>query len=160
MMGLNPWLLLGGLLVILASFFGGVATGKDLERTEWLEREVEYQKQVDAETKRANEVAMIYGKSLLASQDTASRLRRELNNVRNELSTCLPGGGVRFTDAFVGLFNDALQTNAADSGKFVGPTAGADDFTVLETHIENGRRWKSCRSQLNALIDVLEDHPK
>jgi hypothetical protein len=156
MIGVNPWLILGAVSAVLASFGIGAKVGSDMTETKWLKKEAEYQAQVDAESKRANEVAMIYGKSLQTSQDTASRLRRELNNVRNELSTCMPGGGVRFTGDFVRLFNHGLQTSAADTGQSAGETAGADDVTVLETHIENGKRWKQCRDQLNSLIDILE----
>lgn len=156
MMGLNPWLILGCLVALSASFIGGVSAGKKWERTGWLEREVELQKQVDAETKRANNIALIYGKSLATSQDTAFQLRRKLNEQRDQLASCLPGGGVRFTGAFVGMYNAALQANAANPGQPAGEADGTGADTVLETHIENGRRWTDCRSQLNSLIDILE----
>ena len=154
--GLNPWLLIGVLLAILASFFGGVTAGKKMERSTWLQAQIELQAAKDAETRRANQVAKAYGTALLTSQDTASTLRRKLNEQREQLASCLPGGGVRFTPAFTGLYNDALQTNARHPGQPAGEAAGADAVTVLDTHIENGRRWSACRLQLNALIDILE----
>ena len=155
-MGTNPWLLIGALSAILASFIGGISVGTKMERTSWLEREQELQAQVQAEEERANQVATIYGESLGKSQDTAFNLRRKLNEQRDQLASCLPGGGVRFTGAFVGLYNEALQGNAADSGEPSGEASGADPVAVLDTHIENGRRHKDCRTQLNALIDILE----
>ena len=159
MIGLtNPWLLLGALLVILASFGTGAKVGANWNEGKHLAELAEQQKLTDAETARANQVATIYGQSLLTSQDTASKLRRDLNNARGKLATYTPDGGVRFTPAFVGLRNDALQTDAADPGKPADPSAGAgvtaDD--IAEQDIENGRRWKACRSQLNALIDILK----
>jgi hypothetical protein len=153
---INPWLLIAAVSAILASFFGGVSAGKKMERSDWLEREAQYQQQVQKETDRANEVATIYGLSLNQSNDKAANLRRQLNEQREQLASCLPGGGVRFTPAFAGLYNDALQSNAADSGKPSGEAAGTDAATVLDTHIENGKRWKNCRDQLNSLIDILE----
>lgn len=157
---LNPWLLLGALLAILASFIGGMSAGKKLERAGWLEREQELQALADQETERANQIALIYGTSLSTSQDTAFNLRRKLNEQRDQLAACLPGGGVRFTPAFAGLYNDALQTNAGHPSQPVGEAAGADATAVLDTHIENGRRWKNCRDQLNSLIDILEPMQK
>lgn len=156
MMGFNSWLLIGALSAILASFIGGISVGTKMERSDWLEREQAYQAQVQAETQRANEVATIYGESLVTSQDTAFNLRRKLNEQRDKLASCLPGGGVRFSGAFVGLYNSALQTDATDSSEPSGEASGADPAAVIDTHIENGRRWKDCRSQLNSLIDILE----
>lgn len=153
---INPWLLLAAVSAILASFIGGMSAGKSLERSDWLEREQELQAQAQAETERANHVAVIYGESLVTSQDTVFKLRRKLNEQREQLASCLPGGGVRFTGAFVGLYNEALQTDAADTGKPAGEAAGTDAATVLDAHIENGRRWKNCRDQLNSIIDILE----
>lgn len=158
MMGFNPWLLIGALSAILASFIGGISVGTKMERTEWLERKQAYQAEVQAETDRANQVAVIYGESLGKSQDTVFNLRRKLNEQRDKLASCLPGGGVRLTDSFVGVFNEALQSNAADSSKPTGEASGADPVAVLDTHIENGRRWKGCRDQLNSIIDILEAH--
>ena len=155
-MGINPWLLIGAASLILASFIGGISVGTKMERSEWLEREQELQAQVAAETKRANQVATIYGESLVTSQDTAFKLRRKLNEQRDQLASCLPGGGVRFTGTFVGLYNDALQTDTANPGQPAGEADGASADTVIDAHIENGRRWKDCRSQLNSLIDILE----
>ena len=154
--GLNPWLLIGAASAILVSFIGGISVGTKMERTEWLEREQELQAQVAEETERANQVAAIYGKSLATSQDTAYQLRRKLNEQREQLAACLPGGGVRFSGAFVGLYNEALQTRPSDSSEPAGETSGADPAAVLDTHIENARRHKDCRTQLNALIDILE----
>ena len=153
---INPWLLIAAASTILVSFFGGMSTGKKLERSEWLEREAKCQQQVQAETDRANEVATIYGLSLNQSNDKAANLRRQSNEQREQLASCLPGGGVRFTGNFVRLYDSALQSNAANTGKPVGEATGADAAAVLDTHIENGRRWKDCRNQLNALIDILE----
>lgn len=153
---INPWLLLAAVSAILASFIGGMSAGKSLERSDWLEREAQYQQQVQAETNKANEIATIYGLSLNQSNDKAANLRRQLNEQREQLASCLPGGGVRFTPAFAGLYNEALQTDAADTGKPAGEAAGTDAATVLDTHIENGKRWKNCRDQLNSIIDILE----
>jgi len=154
--GLNPWLLIGVLLATLASFFGGVTAGKKMERSTWLQAQIELQAAKDAETRRANQVAKAYGTALSTSQDTAFNLRRKLNEQREQLASCLPGGGVRFTPTFAGLYNDALQTDARHSGQPVGEAAGTDAATVLDTHTENGLRWKNCRLQLNSLIDILE----
>lgn len=153
---INPWLLLAAVSAILASFIGGMSAGKSLERSDWLELEAQYQQQVQAETNKANEIATIYGLSLNQSNDKAANLRRQLNEQREQLAACLPGGGVRFTPAFAGLYNEALQTDAADTGKPAGEAAGTDAATVLDTHIENGKRWKNCRDQLNSIIDILE----
>ena len=156
MMGLNPWLIVGLLSAVLASFIGGISVGKDLERADWLQAHQDQQKLADAETARANKIAMLYGTALSTSQDTAFNLRRKLNEQRDQLATCTTSGGVRLTPAFAGLYNDSLQTNAGNPSKPVGEAAGTDAVTVLDTHIENGRRWKNCRDQLNSLIDILE----
>lgn len=158
MIGLtNPWLLLGAVLVVLSSFGAGLKAGATWNEGKHLAALAEQQKLTDAETARANKVATIYGESLLTSQDTVSKLRKELSNARGKLATCTPDGGVRFTAAFVGLRNSALQAAATDTGKPADPPAGAgatpDD--ILDQDIENGRRWKACRLQLNALIDAL-----
>lgn len=156
--GVNPWLLLGALSVILVSFTGGVSVGKDLERAEWLERDNQLQQEVKAETERGNKIALIYGTSLSTSQDTAFQLRRKLNEQRDNLAACLPDGGVRFTSAFVRLHDSALQTNAGNSVTPAGEAdgAGVTAERVADVGIENGQRWKACRLQLNALIDILE----
>ncbi len=154
-LGLNPWLLIGAASLTLASFIGGMSAGKSLGRSEWLEREAQYKQQVQAETDRANEVATIYDLSLNQSNDKAANLRRQMNEQRKQLASCLPGG-VRFTGDFVRLYDGALQSNAADTGKPAGEATGADAVAVLDTHIENGKRWKNCRDQLNSLIDILE----
>jgi len=153
---LNPWLLLGALAAAVAVFFGGVSAGKKMERSTWLQAQIELQAAKDLETARANEIAKLYGTALSTSQDTAFNLRRKLNEQREQLASCLPGGGVRFTRAFAGLYNDALQTNAGHPGQPAGEAAGTDAVTVLDTHVENGLRWKNCRLQLNSLIDILE----
>lgn len=153
---INPWLLIAAASAILASFIGGMSAGKSLERSEWLEREEQHRALVKAETQRANQVAMIYGKSLQTSQDTAHQLRRKLNEQREQLASCDVRGGVRFTPAFIRLHDDALQADAANSSEPAGAASGADSAAILDTHIENGRRWKDCRNQLNALIDILE----
>lgn len=153
---INPWPLIAAVSAILASFIGGMSAGKSLERSDWLERKAKYQQQVQAETDRANEVATIYGLSLNQSNDKAANLRRQMNEQREQLASCLLGGGVRFTGDFVRLYDSALQSNAANSSEPAGAASGADSAEVLDTHIENGRRWKDCRNQLNALIDILE----
>lgn len=153
---LNPWLILGALLAILVSSFGGVIVGKKLERTAWLEREQELQKLAEQETVRANEIAKLYGTSLSTSQDTAFNLRRKLNEQRDQLASCIPGGGVRLSGGFVSLFNDALQADAENPIAPAGEAAGTDPVELAEVSIENGRRWKACRLQLNSLIDILE----
>lgn len=155
-LGLNPWLLLGVLLAALALFTGGVSAGKSLERSEWLDREVVHQEAVAKETERANQVAMIYGTALGKSQDTAFNLRRKLDENRKQLAACDSTGAVRLSPAFVGMFNDALQSRAPDPGQPAGEADGASADTVLDVSIENGRRCKACRDQLNALIDILE----
>ena len=155
-MGISPWLLIGAASLILASFFGGLSAGAKMERASWLEQQQELRALADKETARANEIATIYGQSLSKSQDTAHNLRRKLNEQRDQLASCLPGGGVRFTGAFVGLYNDALQTGTANPGQPAGEADGASADTVIDAHIENGRRWKDCRSQLNSIIDILE----
>lgn len=159
---LNPWVLLGAVLAALALFGAGVNVGVDLNEGKHLAALAEQQKLTDAETERANQVAAIYGESLLTSQDTASKLRRELNNVRGKLTVCDSAGGVRFTPEFVGLRDAAMQTDAGHPGKSADPAAGAGATAdeLIENDIENGRRWKACRSQLNALIDVLSGKRK
>ena len=154
---LNPWLLLGALLAALALFGSGISVGKDLERAEWLEREQQNQAMVDAETARANQIAMTYGAALNTANDKASTLRRKLDEQRDQLATCLPGGGVRFTGAFVRMHDDALQSGGRNPDQPAGSPAGTGVAAdrILDTQIENGRRWKACRDQLNALIDIL-----
>ena len=155
---LNPWLLLAALLAILGSFIGGLSAGKDIERSAWLEREMQHQKTVDQETSRANGVAILYGNALNESQETAAKLRRQLNESRKNLSDC-SSGNARLNAEFVRLRDEAMQSASADSGKPSGAAdgAGIDPADLLEIDIENGRRWKSCRQQLNALIDILGD---
>lgn len=154
---LNPWLLLGALLAILASFGAGMNVGTRMAEANHSEALVEQQKLTDQETARANQIALIYGESLNTSQDVAVKLRKELNNARGKLTSCSPGNVVRFTGDFVRLHNDALQAGPADTSKPVdSPTgAGVTADELIDTGIENGRRWKGCRDQLNALIDIL-----
>jgi hypothetical protein len=152
---LNPWLLLGAATAVLAACGSGIVVGKKLERTAWLEREAAYQQQVQAETDRANEVAQAYGLALNQSNDKAAQLRRKIHEQRDQLASCTSAGGVRLTPDFVGLYDAALQTNPANPGEPAGETGGADPVELLAVQVENGQRWKSCRDQLNALIDIL-----
>lgn len=158
---LNPWSLLAGVLLILASFGTGVKVGVKWNEGEHLAAMAEQQKLTDAETERANQVAMIYGESLLTSQDTASKLRKELNDVRGKLTVCDGAGGVRFTPEFVGLRDAAMQADGKNTAKLAYSPAGASVTAdeLVENDIENGRRWKACRTQLNALIDILSTQP-
>ena len=155
-LGANPWLILGALSLSAVTFIGGMSVGKQLERTSWLERDQEYQEQLNQENKRSQEVAKIYSLSLQQSQDQSANLRRKLNEQQLKLDHCIPGGGVRFTPAFTGLYNEALQTSTRDTKQSISEAAGTDSIELLSTHIENGRRHKDCRNQLNALIDILE----
>ncbi|MFM7010856.1 MAG: hypothetical protein ACKO0Z_16290 [Betaproteobacteria bacterium] len=155
---MNPWLLLAALLAILGSFIGGLSAGKDIERSAWMEREMLHQKTVDQETSRANGVAILYGNALNESQETATKLRRQLNESRKILSDC-SSGNARLNAEFVRLRDAAMQSAAADPGKPASATngAGIDPADLIDIDIENGRRWKACRGQLNALIDILGD---
>jgi hypothetical protein len=139
-------------------FGSGISVGKDLERAEWLERDQRQSKLVEAETERAAVVAQAYGTALNDANDKATTLRRKLDEQHNQLANCLPGGGVRFTPAFASLHDAALQSASRDSAEPTGAPAGAGVAAdrVLDTQIENGRRWRACRDQLNALIDILE----
>lgn len=155
---LNPWLLLGALSAILVSFIGGVSVGKDLERAEWLERDRQHQAATEAETARANEIAVMYGTALNSANDVATALRRKMNEQRAHLSECQPSGDVVLNDTFVRVYNAALQSGSGDAGEPAGASGGAGTTPdrVLDTHIENGRRWRACRDQLNAVIDAYE----
>lgn len=153
---MNRWLLAGALLAILVSFTGGVAAGKSMERTTWLEEEREYAQLIQEESTRANQVAEIYGMSLASSQDTVFHLRRKLNEQKEQLASCVPGGGMRLTPVFVGLYDEALQASPTDTSKPADSSTGASAAEVLDIQIENGRRWKQCRDQLNALIEVVK----
>ena len=159
----NPWMLLGAVSIALALFGSGVKVGADLAAAKYLKARQALQDKADQEEKRANQVAAIYGQSLLTSQDTAFELRRRLNETKSNLARCNQAdGGVRFTGAFVGLRNDALQSGAGNSIKPTDPPTGAGITAdqLIEQDIENGRRWKACRLQLNALIDILEPRQK
>ena len=144
------------LVLVVAAFGSGIKVGSDLEYAKQAREMERYREALQEQTKKANNVAMDFEKSLLASQDTASKLRKELSNAKAKFVTCSKADGVRFTGDYIRLHNDALQTSAADPGESDGASAGASIASVLDTQIENGRRWKSCRDQLNALIDVLE----
>lgn len=152
----NPWLLVGALSAILASFFGGLSAGKDIERSNWLERESQHAKQVEKETDLANSIAIAYGQELNSSQEKATKLRRDLNESRKKLSTCADGSA-RLTDDFVRLRDAAMQADSKNSGQPSSQAdgAGIDPAEIVEIDIENGRRWKACRGQLNSLIDIL-----
>ena len=127
-----------------------------MERADWTDRALKLKKEAEAETERANEIATIYGLSLSKSQDLAYQLRRKTNEQRDKLASCDVRGAVHLNPGFVRLYNDALQTGPTDPNQLVSEAGGASASDVAEVHIENGRRWKDCRLQLNAIIDVME----
>lgn len=113
---------------------------------------------VEDATILANSIAISYGQELNVSQEKATELRRTLNESRKKLSTCADGSA-RLTADFVRLRDAAMQADSKNSGQSSsqadGP--GIDPAELVEIDIENGRRWKACRVQLNALIDILGD---
>ncbi len=155
MLGVNPWLLTGAALTILVSFFGGLNAGMKIEKASWLEMEQKYQSELQLENQKANQIALVFGESLQTSQDKVIQLQRKLNEQKSKLASCDSNGGIKLTPTFTGLYNEALQSNAGDPSQSADTPTGTDLVRVSEVHIENGKRWKDCRNQLNSLIDIL-----
>ena len=153
---LNPWLIIVALGALIAATGIGYRLGGDSARASLYE-EIKSQ-QDEAEKLRAAAVtyATHYETQRQASLDTASQLRRRINEHRNQLANC-DGRFVLLNAQFMRLRNEAMQPAARDSDEPSGTTAGTvTPEELLENDIENGQRWKQCRDQLNALIEALK----
>ena len=154
--GLNAWLLVGALLVTAASYFMGLSDGIDQEQGKQAIAQARLQSLIDAQNERAQVIATTYAESIQTSSDTALKLRRELDGTKKNLVTC-DAGRAWLSAEFVRLHDAALQAVPNDTGKSTGEAAGAvAPEVLLDTEIENGKRWRNCRDQLNAIIDILE----
>lgn len=161
MIGLfNPWVILAGLLALAGAGTFGYSMGVDSVQADLYEAQQARDADAAEHQTQINAVATAYGKAYLDADDAAHTLRREVNENRNQLADC-SGRFALLNSQFVRLRNDALQlrTKARDPAEPADPTAGTGSVTpeeVLENDIENGRRWKHCRDQLNALIEVVK----
>lgn len=153
---LNPWLLVAALSTAIALFGGGVKVGIEMEKASQLEAIQDAQE----EAKRLREAAAIYAihyeESRQTSLDTASQLRIQTNEYRGKLASC-DGRFALLNSDYVRLRNESMQSSVPGGRQPADASTGT--FTpeeVLENDIENGRRWRQCRDQLNALIAVVK----
>jgi hypothetical protein len=156
MFGLNPWVILCGVLALVGATGIGYKAGSDSVKAQlYLQQEA-----AEAEKKQlqkaANTYAMQYEQTRQDAETTAHNLRRELNAKRNQLASC-DGRFALLNAEFVRLRNAALQAKGGDSPEPADAAAGTvTPEELIEFEIENGKRWKQCRDQLTALIEVVK----
>jgi hypothetical protein len=98
----NPWVLLGALVVLMATFAGGLKVGGDYAKGQAAREEVLIAK---AGEKASQAAAAAISKIKVVNQTNRTRIEREIVKVP-DLSTCRAGDGVR------GVLDDALTGKA------------------------------------------------
>lgn len=157
MFGLNPWLIVAFLLALATAGGSGFKLGMDHVRAQELAQLQEAQKAADEKQEVINGYAKSYEVLKQNSDEAAANLRRQLNEQRGQLSAC-SGNFALLNARYVRLHNAALQAASANSDQPANASTGAGFVTaddVIDNAIENGKRWKQCRTQLNALIEVV-----
>lgn len=148
----------GGLLLIAGVFYAGWYLRGDHEEAKLYDQAIDYAKEIKARQDVADGISTQLETAKHGSEATASRLRKELSDVRGQLSTCA-AGQLELTDRFLRLYNSALQaSNSSASQPVGGPggTGGTDAESVVANATENGAKWRRCRDQLKALIEVVK----
>lgn len=160
MIGLfNPGLILVALTVLAGAGTFGYRLGADSIKADLYVVQQERDAAAAEHQTQINAVAATYGQAYLAADDKAHQLRSQLDAHRNNLADC-SGRFALLNSQFVRLRNEALQLRTQTSGPAEPPdpaagTGSVSPEEVLANDIENGRRWKHCRDQLNALIEVV-----
>lgn len=102
------------------------------------------------------------------AQETTTKLQKDISDAKaraiaaGRQSCSLSNDWVRLYDAPLRALSAALSTagRAADSPAGAAAArqlaSGRDEWDVVQLNAENARRWQSCRSQLNALIDLAQ----
>ena len=157
---MNPWPLVALLLALGSAGGFGFKLGADSVKAQLYTQAEAAEVEQKRLQKVAQTYAMEYEKTRQEADNTAANLRKQLNEKRNQLAHC-DGRYMRLNADYVRLYNAALQAKPRDSAESAGAATGAADAGVtpeqtLEVAIENGKRWKSCRDQLNALIEVVK----
>ena len=160
MFGVNPWLILASLIALGSATGFGFKLGADSVKAELYAQAQAAEAEQKRLQKAAQTYAMEYEKTRQEADNTAANLRKQLNEKRNQLAHC-DGRYMRLSADFVRLHNAALQAKPSHSAESSGAATGTADAGVspeqtLDVAIENGKRWKSCRDQLTALIEVVK----
>jgi len=103
------------------------------------------------------------------AHEKTSQLQKDITNAKalataaGRRSCSLTNDWVRLYDAPLRALSAAVSATGGAADSSAGAAAarqlasGRDEWDVVELNAENARRWQSCRSQLNALIDLA--HP-
>ena len=156
MFGVNQWLLVGFLLALVSVGGIGYKVGSDSVKADLYAQAQAAEVEQKRLQKAANTYALEYEKTRQEADNTAANLRKQLNEKRNQLASC-DGKFALLNAEFVRLRNAALQARASNPAEPAGAATGTvTPEDVIDNDIENGRRWKVCRDQLNALIEVVK----
>lgn len=167
---MNPYAILGALLLAIASAWGGYSQGWDKrgdhEATIALEVAREAAVKLAAETKRADGLAGQLAVEKGTIHEVIVEVVKEVPKftkiyveVPGETPKAIPPAVVVW--GAVGLYNRALRPDLPSSaGEFAYPP-GATDLTrapvdtpdILNVHAVNAGKYAECRAQLNKLID-------
>lgn len=153
---LNPWLIVALLLALGSAGGFGFKLGSDSVKAQLYAQQKAMEAERDQLQKAANTYAMQYEQTRQDAETTAHNLRRQLNEKRNQLASC-DGRIALLNGEFIRLRNAALQAKPSDSTEPAGAAPGTvTPEELIELEIENGKRWKQCRDQLTALIEVVK----
>jgi hypothetical protein len=153
---MNPWLLVGLLIALTAATGTGYKLGSDSVKAQLYAQQEAAEADRKQLQKAANTYAFQYEQTRQDAETTAHNLRRELNAKRNQLASC-DGRFALLNAEFIRLRNAALQAKGGDTAEPADAATGTvTPEELIEFEIENGKRWKQCRDQLTALIEVVK----
>lgn len=147
-----------GAALFIAGAFGGWKLRGDHEEAKLYDQAIAYANELKARQEVADGVSAHLEETKRGTEATAARLRKDLNDARGQLSTCAAGQLV-LTDRFMQLYNGSLQAGNSGAGQSTGGTRGTgttDAEGVVANATENGLKWRRCRDQLRALIEVVK----
>lgn len=154
---LNPWVLLGSVLILLGSCSTGYVAGRKHEANSW---KAEQAKVLDAQIKEREAYLANVTEMVKQYNEKKEKTRVVYRTIREQV----PGattGGVCFSQSAVSLWNSGLSGEKLLSGSTPGAADapagnGASDTEVLGNAVTNFEQYKQCRDQLNKLIDWHE----
>ncbi len=170
---LNPYAIIGALLLVIAAAWGGYETGwekrGDHEATIALKAKVEADKLLAAEKLRGDNLAIKLGEEERNIKTVTIEVIKEIPKVTTvyvevpgETPKAIPPAVIVW--GAVSMYNRALRPDLPDTASQFAVPPGATYLTrapvdtpeILAVHADNAGKWASCRAQLNKLIDWHE----
>lgn len=154
---LNPWFWVGAILLVVSSFASGYVAGGRHESNQW---KAEQAKQLEAQIRERDAYLANIAEMVKKYNEKKEKARVVYRTIREEVPAVTTGDKC-FNQSSVGLWNKGLAGEVVLPGTAVGAVDtpggnGATDTDVLNNAIVNFEQYKTCRDQLNALIDWSE----